>query len=215
MHGFIPCSTILEKTNLIKTHQPKKGASMEDTLEVLIRRIRDKDPILTPPELEKQIADCVGIKINEAIKQTVADGPIELLQQAIQETMGLSCEVTPALSLYVNVSNTLDQETFIESFSSLPFEKALTTIAEKNFSITPSEKILDSINEAINQASEVFIHNMLLSHPLLMKIFRRFTEIFHEQLAIILHDPITVFVEGAYLQKENKTKNNGHHGTYL
>lgn len=188
---------------------------MEDSLGILIKRIRDKDPLLTPQELEKGIAHCVGMKINELIKQTVTEGHIELLQQTVHEALGLSCEVTPALSLYVRVSNAEDQETSIESFSSLPFEEALAVIAEKDFSAFSSEKILELITETINQTSELFVHNVLLSHPLIIKIFRQFAETFHEQLAIMMHDSITILSENGYTQKKDGAEYDNRPGMYL
>lgn len=188
---------------------------MEDPLEVLIKRICDKDPVLTPQELEKEIAHCVGMKINDLIKQTVTAGHIELLQQVIRETFDLSCEVTPALSLYVNISNASSQKTSIESFSSLPFEQALAAITEKNFSLISSEEILDSVNKVVNRASELFIHSVLLSHPMLMKIFQRFMETFHEQLNVMLRDPIMIFMQSQDVPKETEVENKSHPGTYL
>lgn len=145
---------------------------MEDLFGILIKRIRDKDPLLTPQELEKEIANCVGMKINELIKQTVTDEQVTLLQQTVLECLGLSCEVAPSLSLFVSVGNASNRENSVESFSTNSFEQALSVIAGKDFSTVPSEKILDSINAVVNRASESFIHSILLSHPLLIKIFR-------------------------------------------
>lgn len=167
---------------------------MEDPFVILIKRIRDKDPRLTPQELEKEIANCVGIKINEVIKQTVTNGYIALLQETIKNAFGLSCEITPALSLYVNVSNTSDQETTIEPFSSLPFEKALATILEKDFHTISDEQVLELTEGVINGACQQFLDSVLLVHPLLMKISKRFMEVFHEQLFIQLRNPVRMII---------------------
>ncbi|MEK7083599.1 MAG: hypothetical protein AAB972_05485 [Patescibacteria group bacterium] len=167
---------------------------MEDSLGVLMRRIRDKDPILTPQELEKQIADCVGTKINEAIKQTLANRYIALLQETIKDVFGLFCEIAPALSLYVNVSDTSDENISIEPFSSLPFEKSLAAILEKDFCALADEQIAELTEEVINEACKQFLDNVLLPHPLLTKISQRFEEVFHEQLAVQLRDPARMII---------------------
>lgn len=167
---------------------------MEDTCAILIRRIRDKDPALTPQELEKEIAHCVGTKINEIIKQIVTNGYIPLLQEAVTDAFDLSCEVTPALSLYVNVSNTSGEEISIESFSSLPFEKALAEILEKDFCTLSDEHVLELTERVINQACGQFLDNVLLVHPLIMKISQRFIEVFHEQPVIQLRNPARMII---------------------
>lgn len=167
---------------------------MEDSWGVLIGRIRNKDPLLTPQELEKEIAHCIGMKINEVIKQTVTDGHVALLQEVIRDSLGLSCEVAPALSLYVNVSDRLDQEIVIEPFSSLPFEKALGAILEKNFCTFSDEQVLELTERVINGACEQFLNNVILVHPLIMKICQRFTEVFHEQLMVQLRNPARMII---------------------
>jgi len=167
---------------------------MEDSLGVLIGRIRNRDPVLTPQELEKEIAHCIGMKINEVIKQTVTDGHVALLQEAIKDSLGLSCEVAPALSLYVNVSDKSNQEIVIEPFSSLPFEKALGVILEKNFCTLSDEQVLESTERVINEACRQFLDNVLLVHPLIMKISQRFTEVFHEQLIVQLRNPARMII---------------------
>ncbi len=167
---------------------------MENRFGMLIRRIREKDPMLTPQELEKEIAHCVGAEINKIIHQTVTDGPIKFLKQTISETLGLACEVVPALSLYVNVSNKLGHEISIEPFSSLSFEKKLMAILEKDFHTLSDEQVLESTEEVINEACQQFLDSVLLVHPLIMKIAQRFTEVFHEQLMVQLRNPARMII---------------------
>lgn len=167
---------------------------MEDSLGMLIERIRNKDPELTSQKLEKEIAHCIGMKINEVIKQTITDGHVALLQEIIKNSLGLSCEIAPALSLYVNVSDKPDQEIVIESFSSLPFEKALGIILEKNFCTLSDEQVLELTERVINEACGQFLNNVLLVHPLIMKISQRFTEFFHEQLMVQLRNPARMII---------------------
>ncbi|TSC68907.1 MAG: hypothetical protein G01um101466_270 [Parcubacteria group bacterium Gr01-1014_66] len=189
---------------------------MEDLFNILLKRIRDKDPALTPQKLQDEIANCVGTKINEYIKQIMASAPISLLQKTLKDAFDFSCEIDPSLSLYIKVSKTSsNQETPVESFSPLPFEESLAAIAGKDFSLVSSDEILDETNYIINQTSELFIHNVFLRHPLFMEICRKFMEVFHEQPNILLRDGVKVFVESKYLQKETDSQDDGHRGTYL
>mgnify|MGYP001613432139 CR=1 FL=1 len=165
---------------------------MEDAFAILMQRIHEKDPALTPPELEKEVAHCIGAKINELIREHI--GPAAFLQEAIKNVLGLSCEITPSLSLYVNVTTKPGEETFNDPFSSLAFEKTLETIMEKDFSTLPDEFILQLTDDAINAASKLFLNSVLLSHPLLTKIFQRFTDVFHEQLTVVLRDPVRTII---------------------
>jgi len=189
---------------------------MEDLSGILIKRIRDKDPLLTPQELEKEIANCIGTKINEIIKQTVTDGYIALLQQTIKDAFGFSCEIAPALSLYVNVTSESNEneKISIDSFSSLLFEKALTEILEKDFCTLSDEQVIESTERAINQGCKQFLDSVLLPHPLLMKIFERFTKIFHDQLAIVLRNPARIIINMGPPPK-NTTTPVGRPGMYL
>ena len=188
----MPYWIILEMTN---APLPKKGIDhMEDLFAALSKRIHDKDPLLTPQELEKEIANCVGAKINEVIKHAITDGPVTLLQKAIKDAFGLSCEIAPALSLYVNVSDALHQEILIEPFSSLPFEKALAAILEKDFHALSDEQVLELTENIINGACQQFLDSVLLVHPLIIKITQRFTEVFHEQLMVQLRNPARMII---------------------
>ncbi len=159
-----------------------------------MRRIHEKDPALTPQKLEKEIAHCIGAKLNELIRDSSEH--IIFLQEAIKKYLDLSCEVAPSLALYVSVtseSNESSQKSVADSPSS-QFEKALQAIMERDFTAMPDELILQLTDDAINTACKIFLNSVVLSHPLVTKIFQRFTDVFHEQLAVTVRNPVRIII---------------------
>ena len=171
---------------------------MEDKFAALLKRYDTQQPPITHEELERQIAHCVGEDINAAVKEVTASASITSFAKAMQEKFGMTCEISPALSLYVSVSNELAKEISVDAFSSLPFEDMLKTILQRDTQTTSAQEIAELAQQAINESCEHFLNAIILSHPLLMKIFQRLHEEFQKTVIIVSRSPVKILFGDSY-----------------
>ena len=184
---------------------------MEDALAKLLERFGAEDPTLTHEELERQIAHTMGERINAAVRDVTENEDLVSFLQTMQEKFGLLCEITPTLSLYVNINDEHDQQDRAPSFSSLPLEESLNAI---NAQSIPPEKVIALTEQAINQSCDYFLNAVILSNPLLMKIFKRLQDEFGKSLAIAIKMPVSILSVSTE-DIHNKNISDGRPGMYL
>ena len=185
---------------------------MNEKYNAIVNQFHGQNPPLTKEECERRIAQCVGEDINEALKDVTAGENITSFQQAMQDTFGITCEIVPALSLYVNLNDRSDEAPSITPFSSLPFEQRLGAILEKDPQSTSSAEIIARTEEAINESCDYFLNAVLLTNPLLMKIHKRLVEEFHEKTVIRVTLPVQILSKHDVVDAITP---DGHRGTYL
>ena len=171
---------------------------MEDKLAALLKRYNTQEPPMTHEELERQIAHCVGEDINAAVKEVIAGINVTSFSKTMQEKFGMTCEICPALSIYVSVSNEPAEEISTHAFSSLPFEEMLTAILQKDVQTTSAQEMIERAQQAINASCEHFLNAIILSHPLLMKIFQRLHEEFQKTVIIVSRSPVKILFGDSY-----------------
>ena len=185
---------------------------MDEKYTAIFNKFRGQDPPVTKEELERQIAQCIGEDINKALQKVTTGENITSFQQAIQDTFGITCEIVPALSLYVNLINRSDEATPIRPFSSLPFEQFLDEILQKDSQSTSPDEIIALTEQAINGSCEHFLDAVLLTSPLLMKIFKRLVQEFNEKIVVLRRSPVRILSENDAI---DVITSDGHLGTYL
>ncbi len=187
---------------------------MNITLTELAAQFETQNPPLTREELERQIACYLSDDLNDAVQEVATREDIITFTQLMQEKFGLSCEIAPALSLYVNLSSPSDEQqpSSIEEFSSLSFEKMLDAVLQKNKEATSPEEIVQLMQDAINAGCKHFLNAVVLCHPLLMKIFRRLQTEFNKTVTITTRTPVKVTTE---IPKEIKSAPDASYGNYL
>lgn len=162
---------------------------MAETFASLTARIRAQDMTITPEELEKLIAYRVSELVDEVFKQIRESSDIASLRYAIQDRFDFCCEIAPAMSIYVNVSNEAGKND-VPPFSSLPFEEAIRAIMQKDFSTTSPEEILGWTRNVMNNACNHFLEAVILSNPELIKLFGRFMRQFGKSIMAITDPPV-------------------------
>lgn len=188
---------------------------MEDKFAALLKRYDTQEPPIDHEELERQIAHCVGEDINAAVKEVTASASITSFIKAMQERFGMTCHIFPALSLYVSVGDEQAGKISTDAFSSLPFEDMLKAILQKDFRATSADGIAELVQQAINGTCEHFLNTVIISHPLLMKIFTRLQEDFQKNVVIVTRSPVKILFGGHYQSDVSDSTSTVRPGMYL
>ena len=187
---------------------------MAETFGSLAARIRAQDP-LTPDELEKLIAHRVSEIVDLVFKDIVLGQDTIALRDAIKEKFGFCCEIAPAMSIYVNISAEPGQND-IPAFSTLPFEEAIAALMEKDFSAMEQQEVIGMVSNVINHGCKHFIDAVIFSNPELMKLFKRYMQVFGHQITAMVDPPVTLCsVQSKPPQRPSDPPPSGTFGNYL
>lgn len=165
---------------------------MAETFESLTARIQAQDPTITPQELEKLIAHCVGEMVGEILSNIVIGPKTVALQEAIRERFNLPCEIAPAMSIYVNILNETELVE-VTPFSSLPFEEEIKNIMEKDFSAMTPQDVLALVSDTVNNGCDHFLDAIIFSNHELLKLFKQFMQTFDAHITVIKGNPLTLY----------------------
>lgn len=168
---------------------------MKDALAELLARYGAQDPPMTLNDLEKEIAHCVSMKINEIAQEVITGDTISAFKNCA-EKHGLNCEIAPALSLFVSVRQAdIKIPMREELFSSLTLDDSMQMILDNAEQAQSSAELIAWVRDAMNLACSNFLNAVVVRHPLALRIFQILAEKYNLTVNIAMRSPIQLLTQ--------------------